>query len=287
MDYQKIIAAGADTVVEGVRNCTLASIVDSGQCFRWRAVGGNRFFGIVDGRACEVEQQEDMLIFHGIPREEVEGLWLGYFDLERDYDAIKTRLLQDMVMREAVVYAPGMRVLRQPPWETLCSFILSANNNIPRIMGIVERLCALCGEPVQGGYAFPTPEALAALSAEALAPLRAGYRAPYLIDAAQKVAGGALDLDALYTLPLPEARKQLMRVKGIGPKVAECVLLYGFSRIECIPVDVWVKRALTTLYPEGFPADFHAIGGIAQQYLFHYVRCCPAALGAGRENNVE
>ena len=168
---------------------------------------------------------------------------------------------------------PGIRVLRQEPFETLITFIISQNNNIKRITGIVERLCESFGEPLAGGgFAFPTAQRLAALSAEDLAPLRAGFRARYIIDGAQKVAGGQVDLEEISRLPADEGRARLTEIVGVGAKVADCVLLFGFGKWEVIPKDVWIKRIIAAYYPEGFPACMEKYGGIAQQYLFDYAR---------------
>ena len=157
--------------------------------------------------------------------------------------------------------------------QTSYSFILSQNNNIPRIKGIVERLCRDLGQPLgDGHYAFPTAERLAACSQEELAGARCGFRTKYLLDAARRVADGRLVLREFYTMPIDEAREQLQSIYGVGTKVAECVLLYGFGRMECFPMDVWMKRVMASLFPDGLPAEFTLVAGIAQQYLFHYGR---------------
>ena len=130
-------------------------------------------------------------------------------------------------------------------------------------------------------YGFPSPERLAEQSEEALAPLRCGWRAAYLLDAAQKVASGALPLEQIAALPLPEARQALQTVRGVGPKVAECVLLYGMGRLEAFPLDVWMKRAMAVLFPGRRPKDFGPYAGIAQQYIFHYCRRHPDLVRAG------
>ena len=170
-------------------------------------------------------------------------------------------------------YAPGIRVLRQEPWEALCTFIISQNNNIPRIKGIVERFCEAFGHPIsEGEYAFPTPQSICDKTPEQLSYLRAGFRAKYLIDAAQKVFSGELVLEELYTLPIEEARQKLQTIKGVGPKVCDCVLLYGLHRVDAFPVDVWMKRVLERFYPRGIPDCLLGTQGIAQQYLFHYIR---------------
>ena len=204
---------------------------------------------------------------------EFEEIWRRYFDLDRDYSAVCERLKADEYMRAAVTEFPGIRILRQEPWEALCSFIISQNNNIPRIKGIIDRLCRLLGEPLGGeDYAFPTPEAVAAAGVEGLAPIRAGFRAKYIIDAAQKVSRGEIDFDRIAAEGLDYGREELIKIKGVGAKVAECTLLYGFGKVDAFPVDVWVRRIMQELYPNGLPECAEGVRGIAQQYLFHWRR---------------
>ena len=145
--------------------------------------------------------------------------------------------------------------MRQDPWEALCSFIISQNNNIPRIQGIVQRLCQHFGQRTPDGFLFPTPERMAALTVD-LVPLRSGFRAKYLLSAAQLVSAGQVDLEALRVMPMEEARASLMQIVGVGPKVAECALLYGLHRLEAFPMDVWMKRAMAALFPGYQPEDF-------------------------------
>lgn len=181
------------------------------------------------------------------------------------------------VLQEAAQYASGIRILRQDPWEALCSFILSQNNHIPRIRGMIARLCETLGDPLDTGtdFDFPTPEKLAGCSPDDLAPIRAGFRTRYLLDAAQRVARGEVDLTACQTLPLPEARQMLQQIHGVGPKVAECILLYGCHRLEAFPLDVWMLRAMETWFPGQSAADFGPYAGVAQQLIFHYSRMHP------------
>lgn len=247
----------------------------SGQCFRWDEQPDGSFRGVVGGRVLRVFRDGDVLVIDGIsPVEFAAENWIRYFDLDRDYDAIAEELSAlSPVMQKACALTPGVRILRQDPWETLCSFIISQNNNIPRIKGIISRLCESFGTPCgDGQFSFPTPQALAAQTPETLAPLRSGFRAKYLVDAAQKVASGALQLSALADAPLSEARQALQTVSGVGPKVAECVLLYGLGRMEAFPVDVWIGRAMAQLFPGKTPDFFGPYAGIAQQYLFCYCR---------------
>ena len=260
----------------------LSQTLDCGQAFRWRPVllpdGREAWRGVAFGHALTVLQEGNEFCFD-CTEEEFRAVWYDYFDFGTDYGALRTQLSAlHPVLREACSYAPGIRILRKEPWEALCSFILSQNNNIVRIKGIIDRLCSLSGQSILCGneplYAFPSPEQLSAYTVEALAPLHAGFRAKYLADAAQRVSQGELNLDALKSGSTEAARERLMTVHGVGPKVADCVLLYGLHRTDCFPMDVWMKRAVQ-LMPELTPADLGESAGIAQQYLFHYVRMHP------------
>ena len=167
--------------------------------------------------------------------------------------------------------------MRQDSWEALCSFIISQCNNISRIKGIVERLCTAFGDELRVGdrvyYSFPTAETLAKLSAEDLACLRSGYRAEYIIIAAKAVADGSLDLDALKKTDCKAAVKELRKLRGIGEKVANCVVLFGLAHMEAFPIDVWMKRALKENFPPDFePETLGSYAGLAQQYIFYYAR---------------
>lgn len=265
---------------------SLKETLDCGQAFRWRETQSGSFIGVVEKNVCEISQLDNFIFLRGADAESFEKLWRPYFDLDRDYAALQACFRADPILDRAITYAPGLRLLHQPAWETLCSFIISQNNNIPRIKGIIERLCALLGDPLEGElYAFPTPERLASQTVESLAPLRAGFRARYLIDAARMVCDGLLDLDMLKTAPLPQARAALQQVCGVGPKVAECVLLYGCGRLSCFPMDVWMRRVMRQLYPDGLPACAQEYAGIAQQYLFHFARTCPEAFGQADEKS--
>lgn len=261
-------------------NFDLAQTLDCGQAFRWRKMGDGSYTGLTGRTVCNILQTPDGILLRGVTDREFEEVWYNYFDLGRDYAAIKQRLSVHPVFAKAVEYAPGIRVLRQDSWEALCSFIISQNNHLKRIQGIVRRLCEVFGEPLENGeYRFPEPETLARASLEELGVLRAGFRARYLLDAARKVASGQVRIRELAKLPLEEARAELMKITGVGIKVAECTLLYGCGRIECFPVDVWIGRAMKQLFPDGLPACASDCAGIAQQYIFHYVRTCPGALG--------
>lgn len=267
--------------VHNVASLDLAQTLDCGQCFRWVQNDDGSFSGIAYGRQITVKKEGKDLFLYPVTEEEFHSLWKGYFDLELDYGVIRRRLSNiHPVLKEAAKYASGIRILRQEPFETLCTFIISQNNNIKRIKGIVSRLCEAFGKEIgEGNFAFPTAEAMAALTVEDLQPIRAGFRHRYLIDCAQKVHSGTVDLSVCYAAPYEEARAELMKIVGVGTKVADCVLLYGFHRVESFPLDVWMKKAMTVLFPELVPADFGPYAGIAQQYIFHYSRMHPGLFG--------
>lgn len=208
---------------------------------------------------------ESRITLHNTSESDFLGIWTDYFDLETDYSLLKKEFSSDKTMCSACEFAPGIRMLKQDKWEALCSFIISQNNNIPRIKGIISRMC----EHYEG---FPSYEQLAEETVESLAFLRAGFRTKYLIDAAQRLSSGELDLDDISSMDLESARKSLMTIKGVGPKVAECALLYGMYRTDAFPVDVWIKRVMAEYYPNGLPDCVKGNEGIAQQYLFHYIR---------------
>ncbi len=265
------------------RGLALAATLESGQSFRWIKQADGSYDGVAGNRVCRVSIEGKKLLLHGCEERDI-PFWTRYFDLTRDYAALEAAMRELPVFRDAVAYASGARLLHQEPWEALCCFIISQNNNVGRITSIVERLCSEFGAKLQNGrHGFPEPEALAGLSVEDLAPLRSGFRAKYILDAARKVAAGEIDLHVLYTLPLEEARAELTKIYGVGVKVADCALLYGFGRIESFPVDVWIKRAMQHFFPQGLPEQVLPFAGIAQLYLFHYARTCPGVFTQGED----
>lgn len=262
-------------ILEHISDLDLSETLSCGQSFRWRALPDGGFEGIVRGRIATARMEGDRLILDGAEKAD-RAMWHDYFDLGLDYGKVKRGLSAiHPILAEAAAYAPGIRILNQEPFEALITFIISQNNNIKRIAGIVDRLCESFGEERGAYHAFPTAQKLASLSPDDLAPIRAGFRHRYIIDAAQKVADGTVDLESLRTLPYEEAQAELMKITGVGVKVADCVLLYGLHRLDGFPLDVWMKRAMATLFPDLAPADFGQYAGIAQQYIFHYSRMHP------------
>lgn len=258
---------------ENVYPFSLSQTLLCGQCFRWSENADGTFCGVVKGEFATVSYIDGTLSIDTALQSD-RAFWQDYFDLSLDYMSIKEKLsLMHPVLCEASAYAGGIRILRQEPFEALISFIISQNNNISRIKGIVERLCENFGEPIDDThFAFPTAERLASLTVDDLSVIRAGFRNRYIIDAAKKVQSGEIDLEKLRDMEYSDAQKELMKIVGVGTKVADCVLLYGLHRLESFPLDVWMKRALSVLF-DGMKGDeFGEHGGIAQQYIFHYSR---------------
>ncbi len=258
---------------------SLKNTLECGQCFRWSIQPDGSYCGIAGGHRLRLRQDGSILTFFDTTGEEFDRIWRKYFDFDTDYPGIYRSLCKDAVIRQAYEYTGEIHILRQEPWEGLCSFIISQNNNIPRITGIIDRLCCNFGEQLPGGgFSFPSAERLAVLEPEDLSVLRAGFRVRYILDAARKVADGRIDFGRIASEDLETARQELRQICGVGPKVAECALLFGLYRLEAFPVDVWMKRVLKWFYQTGFPEEAKPYGGIAQQVLFHYVRCCAYAV---------
>lgn len=246
-----------------------------GQCFRWTEQSDGSYLGIVRGIPARVSDQDGALVLSS-DEQQFSQLWRDYFDCDTDYAAICDSFAVDAFTAAAADFGRGIRILRQEPWEALCTFILSQCNNIPRITGIVDRLCTLLGEPIsfeqQTLYAFPSPEQLACCTPEDLASLRAGYRTPYLIAAAQAVCSGTVDFSALSRMDTDAARREIMQLRGVGRKVADCFLLFGLHKLNAFPVDTWMKKAAA--YYSGDMKRFinSPYAGVYQQYFFFYTR---------------
>ena len=255
-------------------------IFECGQCFRWERERDGSYTAVAKSRVLNVRKENGTVIFDNVTEEEFHDIWHGYFDLSTDYGQIKQTLSTgDFFLKAATEYGGGIRILNQDLWECVVSFIISANNNIPRIQGIIQRLCERFGDRVSYGgktyFTFPGPERIEG----DLSFLRAGYRERYIKNACETFLSGVfLDIKSLNT---DSARKKLLTISGVGPKVADCILLFGLGRREVFPVDVWVKRCLDSLYGEAIktktPREFAAetfgpLAGFAQQYLFYYMR---------------
>lgn len=263
-----------NTYIYGLEYFDLPQTLDCGQAFRWEESESGRWCGVAYGSYLELSKNSDgTVILYNTSKADFESIWCNYFDLNRDYGEIINAVSGNEILSLAAAYGKGIRVLNQEPWETLCSFIISQNNNIKRIKGIISRLCESFGEDIGSGhYAFPSAQKIALLSLEELGILRAGFRAKYILDAAQRVANGEIALNTLKEMPLEAARSELMKIKGVGPKVADCALLFSHGHIDAFPKDVWIKRAMQVLFDGELPSVALPYAGIIQQYIFFYAR---------------
>ena len=279
-------------------NCfSIPQICESGQCFRLDAVSedtyellaGSRYLKIqIRGNPAETAGGEENAYAHGetnahgetilhCTQEEYETFWKEYFDLSASYSDYIARIdRQDDYLKSAAEFGSGIRILRQDTWEMIITFILSQQNNIPRIKGLIRTLCEKYGErrETQDGRAydtFPRAEELAQATEEELRELKLGYRSKYICQTAKMVAGGEIDLDALREMEYKEARTELMRLSGIGGKVADCICLFALHQMDAFPVDTHINKVLERHYPEGFPFErYRGCAGVMQQYIFYY-----------------
>ncbi len=260
-------------------------IFECGQCFRFKEEKDGSYTIVAKGKVINVSGASDKIIIKNTTDEDFSDIWYDYFDLDTDYSEIKKTLSKDAHLRKATEFGGGIRLLNQDLWESIVSFIISANNNIPRIQGIIERLSKKYGEKISAFndtyYSFPEIERMKEIKKEDLSFLRAGYRDAYLEDAFAKISSGEVDLEKIKNATTSDAKKELLKIKGIGNKVADCILLFGNRRRETFPVDVWVKRSIGTLYSneiddmpihEFAKNKFSDLAGYAQQYLFYYMR---------------
>lgn len=248
---------------------------ECGQCFRWKE-DEKGYIGVAKNKLIRVIQSENGIILENTNIHDINTIWLDYFDLNTSYSDIIKNLPDDSFLQSAAAFGRGIHILRQDPFEALISFIISANNNITRIKGIVERLCVKYGKPIifegKTYYSFPSPSELSGVTLSDLSFLNAGYRDKYLLDAFQKL-NGEIDIEELLTVNSAELKKVLLTIKGVGPKVCDCVMLFGFARYECFPKDVWIKRVINSIYGDDFDEkSFGEYAGVIQQYLFHYAR---------------
>lgn len=273
-------------VITGVEHFDLTHTFMCGQCFRWYQNEDNSYTGIACGKAVSMQFEGDTLTISNTTLEDVNSIWVDYLDLNRDYSEIKSLYAKDKYVSKAMDFGYGIHILNQDIFECLISFIISTQNQIPRIKKIVASLSEMYGTPQKIGdktlYAFPTLEQLEHIQPEDLADLKAGYRAGYIVDAVGKLTSGEVDLQKVKALPYAEAKAELMKIRGVGPKVADCVLLFSAGKSEAFPVDVWVQRTMRTLYMDDTATNkqiekkaaeiFGKYAGFAQQYLFYFAR---------------
>ena len=277
----------SDYKLKNVCDFDLAQTLECGQCFHFVKLDENDYVLTAKGRLLHVSQQADTVTFYDTEEDEYVNVWKDYFDMDRDYSEIKNKLLEkDDKLKDAIESMWGVRILNQDFFETLISFIISQNKQIPHIKKIVADISAKFGtyKGTYGGtdmYTFPTLEQLVNASEEDFKELKTGFRAPYIMDAIRRNMAGQFDENELKNMEYDSCIKELMTIKGVGEKVANCVSLFGLGKKEAFPVDVWIKRIMETMYFDGVdtPKDkiaafakeqFGELGGFAQQYLFYY-----------------
>ena len=279
------------TQIRDVTNFSLKYTLESGQSFRWDRID-NAYYGVIEGRILKISQEGTTLHIESSTEEDEANFvpfLRHYLDIARNVPKLLAGVSNDAYMDRAVEKLWGMRILNQELWEIIASFILSQNNNVPRIRGIIRRLSERFGERLTlaeyVNYSFPSPDALATATENDLFACGTGYRANYLRDTAQAVVSGELSLTSLRQMSYIEAKRELMRRNGIGEKVADCICLFSLEHLVALPIDVWIKRIFETLYLRRrathreireFAHDYFGDSvGYAQQYLFHYVHECP------------
>lgn len=280
-------------ILNNIQAFELKDIFDCGQCFRWNAEDDCSYTGVFGKNVLNVKKIGNDIIFKGICEGSIERVVNNYFDLDRDYEEIKKRLAKiDKNMKESITYGSGIRILNQDLWETIISFIISANNNIPRIKGIIERLSKSYGNKIEYNgktyYTFPTPKQLKNVTVEEYRKLGLGFRDIRLYETTQMILKKEVDLEEMKKNPnTMEVREQLLTLSGVGPKVADCILLFStLKRFEVFPIDVWVRRVMNDLYIKQEDENkvskkqieriarekFGDLAGLAQQYLFYWRR---------------
>ncbi len=287
--------------VSDVGAFSLSDTLECGQAFRYELLSedenGIEYMTVAFGKIIRVCQRGDELLFYGLTEDEVKTVCLPYFSLDTDYRVIKEDILKSSQipkLKEAADAAEGIRILRQDPWEALFSFIISQNNNIPRIRKIIRNISSQYGKNLSEGgtcpkdrmpatdercrecgicYTFPTPEDVLS-NPEGLLPSKPGFRLKYLIDASERVASGEISLKKIAEAGSAQHTiEELKKIKGVGDKVASCVALFGFGNLEAFPIDVWMKRANEEYFGgELHPESLGKYAGVAQQYIFHYIR---------------
>ena len=281
-------------ILENLESFNPVHIFECGQCFRWNKNQDNSFTGVVKNTVINVKKENNKIIFSGICNEDCdfETFIKEYFDLGTDYTIYKNKLSKiDSYLKESIEFGNGIRILKQDLWECIISFIISANNNIPRIKKIIEKLSLNYGNKIEFDgnfyYTFPTPEQLSKASVEDLRSLGLGFRDKRIYNTTKLICEKQIDLNKIKNMENTELmREELLKLDGVGPKVADCILLFALKRIDVFPIDVWVRRVMNDLYIHNENEEkvnkkellnlaeekFLGLQGIAQQYLFYWKR---------------
>jgi N-glycosylase/DNA lyase len=274
-------------IIQNIKDFNVTHIFNCGQCFRWNMEADGSYTGVVKDKVINVEQEGSTVIFNNMDMEGYENIIKEYFDLNTDYSEIKRSVNTDEIMSEAIKFGSGIRILNQEEWETMISFMISANNRIPMIKRVIENLSSCFGEFIcnyrgRNYYTFPEAEKLAEADVEKIRECKAGFRSPRLKNAAVRFLN---EKDVAYNIKnksYDEGLAYLKTYEGIGNKVANCILLFSMRKFDTFPVDVWVRRVMQTLYVDKDTKDadirkfaenkFGKLSGYAQQYLFYYSR---------------
>lgn len=284
----QIIEKDGGTLLVHPSDFKVDQIFDCGQAFRFKKVQEGKYQGIAFGKYLEVTHVDDGVYLWPSTLDEYEDIWEAYFDLKTDYGHIKNEISKKYdVLKRATEYGKGIRILKQDPWEIIISFIISANNNIPRIQGAIEKLSMKYGQAFidpygEKKYSFPGPEQLAQASLEDIRACGVGYRDKYIVKSAQMILSGEVDIEKIAEMDVKGAEKELMKLHGVGKKVADCILLFGFNHMGAFPVDTWVKKVISKYFLTEESTvkeilhfaekEFGALAGYVQQYLFFYMR---------------
>ena len=278
--------------IEKNNSFNLKHIFECGQCFRWNKEVDGSYTGIIGNNVLNVKDNDNKIKFSGICQDNIKDLVTKYFNLNTDYDTIKKELSKiDEYLKTSIEFGSGIRILKQDLWETIISFIISANNNIPRIKGIIERMSKKYGEEImyngKSYYTFPNTNELSKASVEDLRKLGLGFRDKRIYDTTKLFLDGTYNLEEIESMEdTKKIRELLLELPGVGPKVADCILLFGLNRFDVFPIDVWVRRVMNELYIkkedetkvkkeeiESLAKTKYAnLAGIAQQYLFYWKR---------------
>ncbi len=300
MDYREIIESNDSVIIKGVKNFNIKQILECGQCFRWQRVTDTDYIVVSNRRVIEIIQEDDEVIIHNTNMNDFKNIWENYFDLNTEYGPLKEELSKDELLKQAIEFGYGIRLLNQDPFEMVISFIISARNSITSIMKTIKKISEKFGDKIEYKgeiyYAFPTPEQLKNATLEDIQETGASFRSKYIIDtiyninmALEAKKSGNLtdelkryDLDYIMSLPTDECHVALQAFKGVGAKVADCIMLFSMGKKSAFPVDVWIKRAMIHFYVAPDVSlnkirvfgreKFGELSGLAQQYLFYYAR---------------
>ena len=276
-------------IIENIKSFEPVHIFECGQCFRWNKEIDGSYIGVFKNNVIKVEKKENNVIFKGICEKDIKEICIDYFSLNENYEKIKQELSKiDDNLKTSIKFGDGIRILHQDLWETIISFIISANNNIPRIKKIIERISEKYGKKIvfenKEYYTFPTPEELSKASVEDLRNIGLGFRDVRVYETTRKIYNGEVNLENLEKEKnIEKIEETLLSLPGIGPKVADCIMLFSLKKYQVFPIDVWVRRVISELYFDNkeqkpqkikeFARNYYGNkAGLAQQYLFYWRR---------------